>query len=464
MAKEFNYDPAKFTPLTGYWCLPHGQINDYERHVLTDLYLPLLGTRAFSIYLLLWEKVPNKELVSERQSHAELMSLLDIDLKTFYNERIKAEALGLIRTYEKKDDIGDYVVYQLYEPLSPAEFFKDDLMSIFLYEQIGAQSYQKLVKKYSQSSDILDDSEEISKDFLEVFQLSNEDLINTPSEVNDAQGAFAKVKDKKQPEIKESEVSQLDWELIGERIEQLFKISEDNLLENQQLIINLHAFYGVDEIALINLIGQTCDIVNNKIDPVRLKKTVQDRFERNANISIKNTEHKDDSANKSEDTGAVNHNFNRADNLLIQQAKSLAPADFLAAEKQKSGGFTGAAESRALRDMAMKTYLSPAVLNIMVDYILKNSPTLTVALMETVANDWQQNHVESPEQALQRLHDFQNKPRNPKRRYNNNRNNRRVEQSTDWSKVTSKPVNNNEAQRKQQELQERLRKMRSKDN
>ncbi|WP_334328371.1 DnaD domain protein [Companilactobacillus sp. HBUAS59699] len=464
MAKEFNYDPAKFTPLTGYWCLPHGQINDYDRHVLTDLYLPLLGTRAYSIYLLLWEKVPNKELVSERQSHADLMSLLDLDLKTFYNERIKAEALGLIRSYEKHDDIGDYVVYQLFEPLMPHDFFNDDLMSIFLYEQIGEKNYHKLVKKYAQSTDILDDSKEISKDFLEVFQLSNDDLINTPSEVKSAQSDFDDMNTQPKPKIQETDDSQLDWELISERIGQLFKISNDDLLKNQELIISLHAFYGIDEIAIINLIGQTCDIVNNKIDPVRLKRTVQDRFEKNANISIKNaTTQNNNEANNTNQNTIVTH-FNRADDVLLQQAKTLAPADFLAAEKKKSGGFTGTVESRALRDMAMKTYLSPAVLNIMVDYILQNSPTLTLPLMETMANDWQQNNVETPEQALQRLHDFKTKPRNPKRRYNSNKASRRVEQSTDWSKVTSKPVANGDAKKKQQELQERLRKMRNKDN
>lgn len=460
MAKNFKYDSAKFTPLTGYWCLPHGQINDYERHVLTDLYLPLLGTKAFSIYLLLWEKVPNKELVSDRQGHAELLSLLDIDLQTFYNERIKAEALGLIRSYEKSDDIGEYYIYQLYEPLSPREFFKDDLMSIFLYEQIGSKNYKKLVEKYFQSNDILNDAEETSKDFLEVFQLGNEDLINTPSEVNAAQAEFDNIKDKKQPEIKKTEIPQLDWDLIGDRVEQSAKITRDDILENQQLIIDLHAFYGVDEIALSDVIARTSDIADHKIDPVRLKKSIQDRFERNANISVKNAEVAKEV--KQDELNGSNNNLNRADNLLVQQAKALAPADFLAAEKQKSGGFTGAAESRALRDMAMKTYLSPAVLNIMVDYILKNSPTLTVAIMETVANDWQQNHVDTPEQALQRLHDFQTKPRNSKRRYNNN--NRRVEQGNDWSKTTSDPVNSGDAKKKQQELQERLRKMRSKDN
>ncbi|WP_164508282.1 DnaD domain protein [Companilactobacillus kedongensis] len=454
MDRENNSD-IEINPLTGYWCLPHGQINDYDRHILTDLYLPLLGTTAYSVYLLLWEKVPNKEVVTDRKNHSDLLSLLNIDLNKFNAARVRAEALGLIRTFTKNDDLGDYCIYQLFEPLTPKEFFKDDLMSIFLYEKIGQVNYNELIKKYSRSEEILEQSTEITKDFLEVFQLNNDDLINTPTDVKNAQSEFTSESDNSKPKVDPATMNQLDWELIEDRIGQLFKIDKNDLLKNQELIINLHLFYGIDEITLIDLIGKTANIVDNKIDPERLRRSVQDRFEKNANISVKNVEEKPVDA-------PVTNNLSRADNLLLQQAKSMVPADFLAAEKQKSGGFTGAAESKALRDMAMKTYLSPAVLNILVDYILQNSPTLSVALMETVANDWQQNEVKTPEQALQRLHDFQNRPRNP-RRYNNR--NKKVEKATDWSKVQSNtPTNDKNAQIKRQELQARIRKMRNKDN
>lgn len=452
--RENNSD-IEINPLTGYWCLPHGQINDYDRHILTDLYLPLLGTTAYSVYLLLWEKVPNKEVVTDRKNHSDLLSLLNIDLNKFNAARVRAEALGLIRTFTKNDDLGDYCIYQLFEPLTPKEFFKDDLMSIFLYEKIGQVNYNELIKKYSRSEEILEQSTEITKDFLEVFQLNNDDLINTPTDVKNAQSEFTSESDNSKPKVDPAAMNQLDWKLIEDRIGQLFKIDKNDLLKNQELIINLHLFYGIDEITLIDLIGKTANIVDNKIDPERLRRSVQDRFEKNANISVKNVEEKPADA-------PVTNNLSRADNLLLQQAKSMVPADFLAAEKQKSGGFTGAAESKALRDMAMKTYLSPAVLNILVDYILQNSPTLSVALMETVANDWQQNEVKTPEQALQRLHDFQNRPRNP-RRYNNR--NKKVEKATDWSKVQSNtPTNDKNAQIKRQELQARIRKMRNKDN
>lgn len=452
-----NFQSEKFTPLVGYWCLPNGHLNDDDRHVLTDLYLPILGTEAFSLYLLLWEKLPNKELVTQRKSHAELFSLLGIDQKRFYEARIKDEALGLIRTFEKKDDLGTYYIYQLFEPLTPNHFFKDDLLSIFLYEQVGEKKYHLLADKYAQSDLILKNSQEITKDFLEVFQLSDNDLINTPSEVQSARDNFQVTSKANKPAISAEKVQPLDWELIGDRIAQSAKISKDNLLENQELILSLRSFYGLDEMQIISAINATTDIVNEKIDPVRLKKHVQDLFEKNANIKVKaQTEAQESTADKSVTK------FNQADQLILQQAKSMVPADFLTAQKQKNGGFVGSVESRALRNMSMKAFLSAPVLNILVYYILQNSPALSLPLMETVANDWSQNGVKTPEQALQRISDFQNRPRNPKRRYNNN-NNRRVEQATDWSKVKPK-LPNKTSNVNRDDLQERLKKLRNKDN
>ena len=83
--------------------------------------------------------------------------------------------------------------------------------------------------------------------------------------------------------------------------------------------------------------------------------------------------------------------------------------------------------------------------------------------METMANDWQQNNIQTPEQALKRINDFQTKPRNPKRRYNNNKN-RKVEQATDWSKYKAKVPNNQNQQNSHSEMQDRLNRLRNKDN
>jgi replication initiation and membrane attachment protein len=452
---SLNANKNNLTPLTGYWCLPNGQISDVDRQVLTDLYLPLLGTRAFGIYQLLWQQIPNKQLVTDRQSHSILLSLLDMDINTFYQERLKLEALSLVSTYSKTDEIGTFNIYQLFPPYSPKVFFEDDLMSIFLLEKIGEDQYSKLVDKYHQSESVLDGSKNVSKTFMQVFQLSDSDIVDKPNAVQKAQTDFNNVSKQGRPQLDATQDDSFDFELICERVEQVYQVSHENLLENQQLLLSLHEFYGVPDVSMIEMIGKTVDITTNEIDPDALKRLVQNRFERKANLSARVEQ-------APVEQSAVTTNSNDPERLLLQRAKTMPPADFLADEKNRLGGFTGNSEARALRTLSSRSLLPIPVLNILVHYILQNSPTLTLAFMETVANDWKQNNVTTPEAALKRITEFQNRPRknNNQRRYSKGP--RKVEQATDWTKVKSKPVEQKNDSQLEQNRLEMLRKLRNK--
>jgi replication initiation and membrane attachment protein len=445
----------RLTPLTGFWCLPTGFLNDEDRRILTDLYLPLIGPKAFAIYQLLWAKVPDKEIITNRESHSVLLSLIDIDTNQFQAERLKLEALNLIKTYAKTDNMGDVLIYQLFEPLTPDEFFKDDIFSIFLLEKIGETQYQILAEKYQKSTKVLDGSTDISKGFLEVFKLSDEDLKNKPKLVLDTKAEFTGNLKPESPHIDASQVQKLDLGLVEERINDLYKISKDDFLKNRDLIVTLHEFYGIDTMPMIDLIGASTNLVDNTIDTDSFKREAQRRFENRSNINVRVAQEPVDTTPQP--------TSNNPESILLHRAKTSAPADFLADEKNQLGGFTGNSEARALRTLASRGILPNQVLNIMVHYILQNSPTLTLPFMETIANDWKQNGVKTAEDAIKRLNDFQNRPKNPKRRrYSNNSN--KVEHATDWSKVQSKPVAKSNDKDAEAARLEMLRKLRNKDN
>ncbi|AKP66766.1 DnaD domain protein [Companilactobacillus ginsenosidimutans] len=451
-----DFNDNKLTPLTGFWCLPNGQFNDQDRQVLTDLYLPLIGPEAFSIYQLLWAKVPNKEMITNRQSHSILFALLDMGVNSFIAGRQRLEALGLIKSFSKSDDMGSFLIYQLFTPSTPKKFFTDDIMSIFLLEKIGESEYSRLADKYYKSADILKNTEDISKKFLEVFRLNDDDLRNRPSLVEEKREDFENSKSDKVPSISVEETSDFDWTLVEDRIGQLFKITHADLLENQQLILSLHEFYGISEVTMIDLIGETTDIVNNKIDPNALKRLAQKRFENKTNITAR-------VAQPEIDPNIKVSNANKPESILLNRAKNTAPADFLADEKAQKDGYVGTTEARALRTLSSRSILPNSVLNIMVHYILQSSPTLALPLMETISNDWKQNGVKTPEDALKRLNDFQNRSKNPrKRRYS--KNSGKVEQATDWSKVQSKSANNTDEIKAEQHRQEMLKKLRNRKN
>lgn len=453
-----NSNRPNLTPLTGFWCLKSGEFTDFDRQVLTDLYLPLIGTTAFSIYQLLWQMIPNKKIVTDRQSHSVLFSRLGIDIKTFLQEKDKLEALSLLKSYQKTDDLGDFIIYQLFEPIEPARFFNDDILSVFLLEQIGESEYQKLVEEYRQNNQVLKGAQDISKTFFQVFKLHNKELLNNPSVIRDTREHFVENSNPDTPKMS-VQSNDLDFELIEDRVGQLFNVSQKEILKNQQLLLSIHNFYGVDEIAMIDLIGQTLDITNNTIDANSLKRLVQKRFERKSTISARveqpDQPQESEAHFSSKDPNAV----------LINRAKTTAPADFLADEKRQRNGFTGNSESRALRTLASRSVLPNPVLNILVHYVLDQSPTLILPLMETIANDWKQNNVQTPEDALKRINDFTNRPRKsngPKRNFA--RKPTRVEKATDWNKVKSKPTSNADAQQAEQRRLQMLRKLRNKGN
>ena len=95
--------------------------------------------------------------------------------------------------------------------------------------------------------------------------------------------------------------------------------------------------------------------------------------------------------------------FTKAEQQLIKRANQLAPGDFLAAKKQQLHGFVGSAETGILCRLQQRAVLPLPVINMLIDYILNNSATLTQILVETVANDWVQNNIRTAGAAVKRI-------------------------------------------------------------
>ena len=59
--------------------------------------------------------------MSEELTHYHLMMTMQLKLESIVIAREKLEAIGLLKTFFKKENVNTYV-YQLYSPLSAAEF------------------------------------------------------------------------------------------------------------------------------------------------------------------------------------------------------------------------------------------------------------------------------------------------------------------------------------------------------
>ncbi|MGR3741596.1 DnaD domain protein [Companilactobacillus sp. DQM5] len=427
-------------PMSGFLILKYSELSDVETKNLIDLYQPLVGPVAIGLYLLLWNESHKKYIVSQRPSHSQLLSLLDCDARVFYQVRIKLEALGLLKTYENEDQLGEYYIYELHNPLSPRDFFNENLLSVLLLEKIGQAAFEELSKKYKVQNNILSDSRDITKSFLDVFKLSNQDILETPDIIQETQKEII-VQKNNTPSIK-SNNNLIDWSFLGQLTSQ-YGITSKELEKNEEELYELHVFYGLDELELSMLIAKSINLSDHSIDIKKLNRFAQKKYENRINITEKVITEKT--------------NKNQSSNPLINKANELIPSEFLAYEKNQKNGFVGTSETRVLRKLQNRHVLPDEVVNMLIHYVLQKSPTLSDGLVETVANDWSQNGVNTAENALKRINDFESGSNN-KRRSNKTL---KVEQGTDWNKVNPSKEENfdpdtliNEANRRLKKLHE----------
>ena len=98
-------------------------LSENDRKIITMLYQPIIGSLATSLYFSLWSDLDKTELVSEEFSHHHLMTSLRIKLEQIIVARKKLEAIGLLKSYVKKEGEYNNFVYELFAPISASDFF-----------------------------------------------------------------------------------------------------------------------------------------------------------------------------------------------------------------------------------------------------------------------------------------------------------------------------------------------------
>ena len=73
--------------------------------------------------------------------HRQLMVMLQTNLNDIFEERLKLEAIGLLRTYEQETEEGRLFTYELVPPLRPDEFFQDGMLNVLLYHRVESKIY-----------------------------------------------------------------------------------------------------------------------------------------------------------------------------------------------------------------------------------------------------------------------------------------------------------------------------------
>lgn len=142
-------------------------LTDLDRKVLLNLYLPIIGDKALNIYYTFYTFINPLELESGMLSHSQILNTLRMSNKSFVQERIKLEAVGLLETYYK-DNV---FIYNLKSVLLPYEFFNNKDLVWVLNQTIGKEELDKLAYEFLLRRIDQNGFENITAAFDEVFDV-----------------------------------------------------------------------------------------------------------------------------------------------------------------------------------------------------------------------------------------------------------------------------------------------------
>ena len=167
--KELNL--KGISPADTYIVVNKSIITAEDRLILTMLYQPIIGPLAVMLYFTLWSDLDKTKLISIEYTHHHLVTNMQISLSEIEKARLKLEAIGLLKTYFKEENTGNYI-YQLYSPIKANDFFNHPILNVVLYNNVGKKEYEKILDYFKSPKLSTNNYQDITVSFTEVFSKS----------------------------------------------------------------------------------------------------------------------------------------------------------------------------------------------------------------------------------------------------------------------------------------------------
>lgn len=351
----------------------------FDRDILVSLYQPIIGVGAINLYFTLINSLPNNIIESELYTHHHLMNLMMTDLDSILRFRKKLEAIGLIKTFYKKEN-NEYL-YVLYAPIKPNEFLNHPILNIVLYNNLGKNEYEKVVEKYRTKRLNIKEYEDITTSFDEVFQsvngysYENDDII-------DAKTRKIRIK------------SNIDLNLIISGIPRTMASDKCFTRDTMNLIVYLAYIYRIDNLNMQGLIRQS---INEKglINETELRKSCRNFYQFENNGKLPTLIYSTQPEYLKEPEGGEN-NIDK----MVYTFENVSPYDFL--RSSYNGAQPTDREKRLIENLMIDQKLNPGVINVLIDYVLKtNNMKLNKDFIEAIAGQWKRLNVETVREAME---------------------------------------------------------------
>ena len=368
-------------PADVYKIVNQSVLTEVDKKNLTSLYQPIIGASAVSLYLTLWGDLDKSEQVSDLFTHHHLMVVLKSRLDKIEEARKALEAVGLMKSFIKRNESVNEYLYELYSPLSAYEFFNDPLLNVVLLNNIGEEEYSLLKETYKKRTIKKDDFEEIT------------------STMNDT---FKSIPSTSLEEIRKTEKlglnieSRIDFDLIEKSIPKGLINSRTFNKRVREVINKLSFTYNIDTIKMIEIIRMSIEDIG-LINKEKLIETARKNYEYNNNGRLPTIIYRcqpDYLKSPSGDTSSKGR--------MIAVFENTTPNDFL--RGRNKGAAPSKIDLQTLESLAINYDLPAGVINVLVDYVLKvNDNKLTRNYIEQIASTFKRKNIKTVLDAMNEL-------------------------------------------------------------
>lgn len=368
---------ATLLPADRYVVINKSILSDTDRQIIINLYEPLIGAMAVSLYFTLWNDLNTSNYMSRDLIHHHLMVVLKSGIGVIKTARESLEAFGLLKSFVKLGSINDYI-YELYSPLSPQEFFNHPILNVVLYNNVGEKEYDNLKNMYKTSKIDLKEYTDVTKKLDDVYDTSKFTLSS------DLRG-------KTNNDILVTERINFD-EIISSIPKGL--INEKAFTKKtKELINNLAFIYNIDTLKMTELIRTVLNEYGN-IDKngLRIVARKDYQFKTGTLPTLIYRTQPDYLKNPMGD--------NSKRGRIIGVFENTSPYDFLRYKYHNVKPTSR--DLKLLEKLIIDLELTPAVVNVLIDYVLrKNNNKLTEGYVETIAAQWKRAGLKTASEAME---------------------------------------------------------------
>ena len=212
-------------------------LDDISYKTLLQLYQPIMGMEAVSLYMTLYSELDQITLTKSPSLISRLCKMTGFSLNELSQSLSKLEAIGLMSSYKKKSQENRFL-FDLKMPYLPHEFLNHPILNDLLQKRLKDE-YKKTVSVFKVYNVNLDHYQDISANFTDVFDVhyQGKEVLKEKSYKQKIHKAFE---------------DEYDLSLFYQGIENLQLSKKMFTKEDEQLIQRMGLLYKINALILTN--------------------------------------------------------------------------------------------------------------------------------------------------------------------------------------------------------------------